>query len=732
MHYAAKSFSKKEAQEKLAQAQALYRAGGYVSYQKAQQILGPIAFGNSAQSSAAAVQMCLVRFELKKFAIKKTEPGKIFAPLVSAAWGKTDNVKNAQICHVLNLWDKKQILKATQFLGSMLDKPNIAPQRKSVLLYIKAHFLWKQGLLQKALSYAEQAHQITPNWFGARFFSAKLMAEKQNYKNAHTELGKLLLKYPQNGQLKTFVQILKQSLSIEKIEQTLKTSALERITRAYLHHVLSEKLRPKNPSASIVHAESAFDLLPHNPIYYEKAKALSNALKPQPHSHYLLLKALKEPPLYKKSWRFFVQSIKTNPNNLAAALLYAQSLWRAGFHIESIKALKSLSSPDAYVHNIKYLAHSFDFKNAQIALNGFKARFPKSPKLPYAKAWVYLKSLELNKAVMSAKEAINLYPVEEDFYILLARILIKQKNKESLTYAQKAIDINPLNIEAHLAFSNALFLSSKKRALDYLDQLEKKSPSAPEVKLLKARLLLKAKQVRKSQDLLKKALRAHARHPLVYDIRILRAKVAQKSQSLSLAKKSLTLAIKMRPTRWEAFFELGQVHLLSRAFTKAFGSFKKVQTINPLHPLIYYYMGRAELGRGNTQEALKLADKEQEKNPKRPEPYELKAQAYMQSENWTKCIWQSQKLLDFYPKKDHISLRLAICLQEDGNEREALNIIEGIIAKSPQKPLAYKYRGQYMERAGRKSEAYQAYYKYLSLFPNAPDKKQVRSRMNKL
>jgi tetratricopeptide (TPR) repeat protein len=130
--------------------------------------------------------------------------------------------------------------------------------------------------------------------------------------------------------------------------------------------------------------------------------------------------------------------------------------------------------------------------------------------------------------------------------------------------------------------------------------------------------------------------------------------------------------------------------------------------------------------------AIESASEEKKNNPNLADPYILAAEVYSSLRDYQKCATEYQQALRLRPQGADIYVRISKCYRLSGNLDVAENMLN--IAASQESGFAeiYKEQGAIYEQKGDRRAAAQAYTKYLALSPNAPDRKEIESRISLL
>jgi tetratricopeptide (TPR) repeat protein len=198
------------------------------------------------------------------------------------------------------------------------------------------------------------------------------------------------------------------------------------------------------------------------------------------------------------------------------------------------------------------------------------------------------------------------------------------------------------------------------------------------------------------------------------------------------ALKSYLQAVVSDPSDPEGKIKAGLLYLQNEKYPEAINQFKGALEINPRYPRINYLIGKTLLAKGDSYEALKSAEEERKINPNLVDSYVLAAEAYASTQQYSKCATEYQQAIRLGASSSDTYVKMARCNRQSGNLDVAENVLIVAAAKESGNPEIYREQGAIYEQKQDYRSAVASYNKYLNLSPNAPDKKEVEARIQKL
>lgn len=425
-----------------------------------------------------------------------------------------------------------------------------------------------------------------------------------------------------------------------------------------------------------------------------------------------------------------------NPKFPVAAVKAARCLYKINQILQAFEYLKAAikNNPEyfpAYTLLADYYSQKFDFSSAMGVLNQARAMSTEAYEIYKGYGLVELRKNNHVGALGYIKRAISIYSTDPEAYVIMAKAhLIGGQPKDSLQAAQKAIEIDPLSVEAQIAYGQALgALQGENTGIEYFKKLVTENKFVIEYKLALASNL-------KDLDRFNEALALYEEIVAV-DPKSKKAQIGMGDAlngvgKVDAALAAYLLAATFDPTDPEAVMKAGLLYLDTSRFDPAIQQFERVLIINKNYPKAYYYIGKAALLKGDLQKALDSALAERRANPNIVESYLLAAEVYMMTRKYSLCTSEFQQAIKIRPQGGENYVKLARCYRLSGSYDVAQSMLDIAAEKESGYAEIYKERGALYHVQGDKEAALRAYEKYLALSPNAVDKNEIEALMSQL
>ncbi len=425
-----------------------------------------------------------------------------------------------------------------------------------------------------------------------------------------------------------------------------------------------------------------------------------------------------------------------NPKHPVAAVKAAKCLYKVNQIFQAFEYLKRSikNNPEyfpAYTLLADYYSQKFDFNSAMGILNQARAYSTEAYEIYKGFALVELRKNNFSGALGYANRAISIYSTDPDTYVIMSKAHFGAgQSKEAFQTAQKAIEIDPINIEGQIAYGLALGqLQGDNSGVDYLKKLVNSNKYIIEYKLALADLLRDLERFNEAMPIYEELVAADPKN-----------KKAQIGYGDSLngvgkveaALSAYLLAATFDPTDPEPIVRAGLLYLDSSRLDPAIQQFERALVINKNYPKAYYYIGKAAFMKGDLQKALDSAMAERKANPNIVESYLLAAEVYTVTRKYAQCTAEYQQAIKVRPQGGENYVKLARCYRLSGNFDIAQSMLDIAAEKESGYAEIYKERGALSQIQGDKEAAYKSYEKYLALSPNAPDKNEIEALMNQL
>lgn len=425
-----------------------------------------------------------------------------------------------------------------------------------------------------------------------------------------------------------------------------------------------------------------------------------------------------------------------NPHHPVAAVKAAKCLYRVNQIFQAFEYLKKAirHNPDyfpAYTLLADYYSQKFDFNSAMGILNQARTYSTEAYEIYKGFALVELRKNNFTGALGYTHRANTIYSTDPDTYVIKSKAHYGMNQpKEAFQAAQKAIEIDPINIEGQIAYGKAMALiQGDNTGLEYLTKLVQTNKYILEYKLALADFLRDLERYSEALPLYEELVAVDPKNKKA------QIGLGDSLNGLGKVESSLSaylLAATFDPTDPEPIVRAGLLYLDTSRLDPAIQQFERALVINKNYPKAYYYIGKAAFLKGDLQKALDAAIAERKANPNIVESYLLAAEVYMVMRKFTQCTAEYQQAIKIRPQGGDNYVKLAKCYRLSGSYDIAESMLDIAAEKESGYADIYKERGALYQIQGNKEAAYKSYEKYLALSPNAPDKYDIEALMNQL
>lgn len=416
-----------------------------------------------------------------------------------------------------------------------------------------------------------------------------------------------------------------------------------------------------------------------------------------------------------------------------AAMKAAQCLWQLNHTSESIQWLKKAINADsklvsAYVLLADYLSQRNDYVGAVQALNKIATTNPNNHEILRGFGLIEYRRNNMKDSIGFLTRANKIYENDIDTLILLSKSYAASSDYVSAQkFSVRAIEIDSTNAEAQIVYARVLTqFQGVDAGILYIKELIKKFSYTLEYRMALADLYRSQERSTQAQQIYQQILQVEPKNKLAL---IGLGQCYQDQGMFDKALRSFLSASIYDPSDAEGLMRAGLLYMDSQKYTDAVNQFKRAQSVNPLYPRLNYYIGKAQFNNGEFEAALEAAMQERKLNPNLADSYILAAEVYSSARQYQKCATEYQQAIKFRPQGADLYVKLAKCYRQSGSPDIAESMLT--IAAGQESGLAdiYKEQGAVYEAKGDERAAIQAYNKYLTLSPNAPDKQEVENRI---
>jgi len=687
--------------------------------------------------------LCMTHKELWQYAFQDAEDLQVLTHMTQTTRALNPSVRHGKTCEMIRTWLTGKFQEAKSQLEILLQEyPNI-----SFYIWLKTDMLISENDFINGQGFASSLNTIWPEFNRGKLLSAqanlgvgryqeareslrKILSQNPDHKVAKLLLGEIEYKYFQQDE-KAFELLMSGINSDELAPRQINVMAYTNLA------ILSEKRG--DLKAARKYAERGFNLNPTNETLREMVKKLGGNDKN-------FNEAARTQELVAMGDQFvrsgdclaaqaqYRAAFDLNPKQPVAAVKAAKCLYKVNQIFQAFEYLKRAikGNPEyfpAYTLLADYYSQKFDFSSAMGVLNQARTYSTEAYEIYKGFALVELRKNNFIGALGYINRVISIYSTDPEAYVIMTRAYLGNgQNKEAFQSAQKAIEIDPINVEGQIAYGQALgALQGDSTGVEYLKKLVTSNKFVLEYKLALANALKDMERYSESLTYFEELVAADPK-----------SKKAQIGMGESLngigkveaALSAFLLAATFDPTDPEPVIKAGLLYLDTSRLDPAIQQFERALVINKNYPKAYYYIGKAAFLKGDLQKALDAALAERRANPNIVESYLLAAEIYMETRKYNQCTVEYQQAIKVRPQGADNYVRLARCYRLSGSYDIAQSMLDIAAEKESGYAEIYKERGALYQIQGDKDAAFKSYEKYLALSPNAPDKNEIEALMS--
>jgi tetratricopeptide (TPR) repeat protein len=448
----------------------------------------------------------------------------------------------------------------------------------------------------------------------------------------------------------------------------------------------------------------------------------------------------------------FKAAFEIDPKSGMAAVKAAKCLWQLNQSFESIewltKAIKA--EPNlitAYVLQADYLSQRYNFAGAANALTNAARISPNNYEVFRGMALIEFRRNNMQGTINFAQRALRVYDADIETYTLLAKanaalygstVSSTRKNTEArekyqheaLRYATKAVEIDATNAEAQITYAKVMAqINGVDSGVNYVKELIRKYSYSLEYRVALAEIFKSEDRYTQAQEYYEQVTEADSKNKKAF------IGLGECYKAVGLVDRSLkaflTAAV-LDPSDGEALFQAGKLYMESGRFEEAIQQFKRVQSLNSHFPRVYYFIGKSAFLAGDFNLALEAVKKEKQENPNLADSYMLAGEIYGAKKQYAECAAEYSQAMKLRAQGADAYVKAAQCYRQSG----AIDIAQDLLSMASSRESGYadiyKEQGAIYEVRGDIRSAVQSYNKYLGLSPNALDRGEIESRINRI
>jgi tetratricopeptide (TPR) repeat protein len=723
---------------------AAFERDNVSDWMEAQNLLVKMAEAHPDNTEAREL-LCLAHKQLWPYAYQDAEDLQVLTYMAQTTRSLNPSSRHGRTCELIRTWLTGKFQEAKSLLEALIQEfPHI-----SFYIWLKTDMLIAEGDFINGQGFASSLITIWPEFIQGKLLSVHASIGNGRFQEARERLAEILkLNHSHKvaklmlGEIE-FRNFQKEDRAWELLISGIKSPELApRQTEVMAYTTLAYLSEKRGDLASArSYAEKGFSLSPTNEVLRQMVKKLggsdrnfseaarTNELVALGDQYVRSGDCLAAQAQYRAAFDL-------NPQHPEAAVKAARCLYKVNQFFHAFDYLKRAikSNPEyfpAYTLLADYYSQKYDFASAMGILNQARAYSTEAYEIYKGYALVELRKNNFAGALGYVSRAIQIYSTDPETFVIKAKAhLGNGQAKESYTAAQKAIEIDPLNVEAQIAYGLALAAQQgENNGIEYFRKLSSENRYVIEYKLAWASLLRDLDRFNESLPLYEEIIAIDPKN-----------KKAQMGLGDSLngigkveqALSAFLLAATFDPSDPEPIMKSGLLYLDSGRVGPAISQFERVLLINKNYPKAYYFIGRAALVNGDFKKALDSAMAERRANPNMVDSYLLAAEIYKETKKYSQCTTEFQQAIKLQPQGAENYVKLAFCYRGLGSYDVAQSMLDIAAQKESGYAPTYRELGALYHVRGEKEEAYRAYEKYLALSPNAPDKNNIEALMSQL
>lgn len=429
-----------------------------------------------------------------------------------------------------------------------------------------------------------------------------------------------------------------------------------------------------------------------------------------------------------------IDAVDLSPKYFPAKILLSEIQIKKGFFNHAIKTLTELTQDNPNDLDITFALiaayiDAYKFKEAQRYLDSLGATTTRdNPMFKSLMGKFYFKSNDHFQAINWFQKSININPINDEDYFLLAQtyLKIRQYGKAKMIL-NKTIDLDPSNNLYKVTFSKILYeMQDVDTAIGYLISSLDSSPNDP---LLMSEIAInyyRSGQQKYFEDYKKKLEDMPDRDKSLYLFLIKASELDDKTDEMIKYSREL---LKIEPGDLETRMQLAKILMDDKKYKEALSELELIEERLPTYPKLLYIKSKINLEMGKVDDAIKIAEDELKANPQSDEGNVLLGMIYTNSDkkDYMKAQNYYKEAQKINPKNIEALLGLAYINFEKNNIETSLDLYQKVIKLEPSYSYAHKQLGYVYKLLGQPSLAIEAFKVYLDLEQDAKDKDKINT-----
>ncbi len=431
-----------------------------------------------------------------------------------------------------------------------------------------------------------------------------------------------------------------------------------------------------------------------------------------------------------------IEAVDLTPNYVEAKLLLARLQVRRGFYDQAIKGLLALHADMPKNVKVNYAlaktyVSSYKFNDVKKYLNIISSsNFKNTALYSSVLADMYLKQKGYLQALKHMRACINRNAVNDHSYYTYALLLIKLKKfKKAQAVLNKAIALDPSNIDYKVANAKILYEQGTDVSLGYLREALEEFPQnhkllgeiainyyrSGQIKFFESTMEILQSVPEKSADVYKYLIKSSMMEEKFDDM------IRYSYEYLNLEPGDLVIRM-----------QLGEIFLNLKRYKDALKNFNIVKERLPTYPRLLFFISKIWLQEGNTEKAIEIAKQEVEANPGRSDGYILLGNVNSNIGEHKKALKYFEKAQQINPNSVDALVGLASMKYRQNHAESALDLYAKASKLDPHNPFIHKQMGHVYRALGQGALAVESFTTYLDLDPDAIDKIKIEALINNL
>jgi cellulose synthase operon protein C len=539
-----------------------------------------------------------------------------------------------------------------------------------------------------------------------------------------------------------------------------------------VEQALDEKALSGLGPAEIARARSLKGVAFAGLFRFKEAEAeLKDSLQKDPNSIFIkaqLARVLRANRDFAGALPLYEEASKEESSNIEYAEGYITSLVMLGKMGDALKAVEAANARFTNDARIALLFGRIDDSRDQTASaeGHYQRAIKEDPKLFEANLYLgrfYLRLRRTAEARTQLEEAAKKAPNDAGVRVGLGELALAENNvRLAEEEFLRAAEFNPSLADAQLGLSRVALLTGdletarakSTRALELdpfllkdgrlqrgtvlwrlgqldeaaveLEKAKEEDPRSITIPITLGAVLFEKGDLAGAEKNLMLALnREPSNHEALYYVAMVKAKRAEYTGAIDQMKS----AVEKAPQRADYHYALGNIYRDAERLPEAIAEWKETIKRDPNHADTYEQLGKAYLETNNTDEAIPAFESALAADPKRKRVLGAIGDVYFSEGRWDEAIRRYEKALKEAPELTYIYYKIGRAWSERDQPGRAIDWYKKAVTAEPNNAMAQYYLGFAYKAKGRRKEASAAFHQYLSLKPNAEDKRDIEDEI---